>query len=398
MRQFIYQEEEKGCGLACLRMALVEMSGQPNYKYLKLDTHPPYSLGTLQKAAVKEGASLTFYQAENANALKTLDKFPAILMFKDGDVNHLVYVPKAKNDKLLIYDPAVGKYWLSKKEAMEKWALIYGELNLKTKEKCLYKKPKIISLANYLMVTMFYLMSCICLFLGFYFMKDDGNYLLSIALLASYGIFEIVSRISLTSSMKKFDKKWLHVVNAVPKNIKERYQHYNSLKSALFPTFFTIMSAFVMSIFAVILFGLNNSLFFISVAAVLLYSLLRSMLFSDKITNSALSIERKEKILLRGLNTDESANSLLEKINKKSYKIASMIGNEQIISFIIVLMSALLPFIKAETITLNYYLLYFGGLYMIEENIRNIFKYVFNAPTKEREILYFYEYFAKDTF
>jgi hypothetical protein len=77
----IYQGDEEGCGLACLRMLLIHESKQSNYRYLTLEGgHPPYSLELLRSAAGKEGLEILWKRAESKSALEGNTKWPVLLL------------------------------------------------------------------------------------------------------------------------------------------------------------------------------------------------------------------------------------------------------------------------------------------------------------------------------
>lgn len=396
MREFIYQENEKGCGLACLRMAMIEATGQSGYKYLQLEGHPPYNLKSLQDAAGENGVKLNFYRAKAKNELACIKTFPIILLLNDEGREHLVYVPKAKKDKLLVYDPAKGKYWIKTDDILEKWGLVYGDFELIEKKKCKYKKPRIVSTLDNSIMFLFQILSCVALFAGFYFMEDDSNYILSIALLASYGIFEIAFRAKMVASMKKYDRKWLHKISENPKIRKDRFEHFYELKKSIFPSMAGFIGALITALALSLLFGLNNSIFFLAEAILMLYSLLYAI-FAYKKTHkriSALKVDEENFITSKVDANNDFEN--LKRINDESYKIASFISYEKIIFTIVTIMLTLLFFLDAPKISLNYFLLYFGALFMVGEKFKEILEWMMNYPIREKEILYFYEYFIKE--
>lgn len=395
MRQFIYQESEKGCGLACLKMALIEATGKSNYKFMRLEKHPPYSLKELQETAAKEGMELTFYKANEKEKFKEIDSFPLFLLLNKEGHEHLVYVPKARKEKILIYDPAFGAYWAKKEDVMEEWGLIWGLLKMGQKQDCPYKKPKIFSPLDFLFPSLSAIVSFLCLYASFFFMQDSGNYLLSIGLLACCGFCEILTRLLLTNSMKKFDQKWLYKIALVPHDLKERYEHYYALKKAIFPDFLSLITSSLLAVSITLLFGLNNSLFYLSVAGALIYVSFSSFFLKNKIVHQKMALEQRERKLFSNVQTIDATTEAIEAINQEGYKIANLIGNEQIVYFIFMAVFALFPLLNVTSISLNYYLLHLGALLIVGSSLQNIFKYIENSPVREREEMYFNEYFSK---
>ena len=107
-------------------------------------------------------------------------------------------------------------------------------------------------------------------------------------------------------------------------------------------------------------------------------------------------MEKKETRLFYENESEENTLKLLKTINKESYKIGKLNGYEKIIYTIIVSVLALLPLANAQNITLNYYLLHFAGLYALGESLKNVILYFSEKEQRERETLYFYEYFYND--
>lgn len=396
MRQFIYQESEKGCGLACLKMALVEATGKSNYKFMRLEKHPPYSLKELQETAAKEGMEVTFYKANEKEKFKEIDSYPLFLLLNKKGHEHLVYVPKVRKKKILVYDPAFGSYWAKKDEIMEDWGLIWGSIKTNRKQDCPYKKPKIFPSLAFLFPTLSTIASFLCLYASFFFMKDDGNYLLSIGLLACYGFCEILTRLLLTNSMKKFDQKWLGKIALVPQDLKERYVHYYALKKAVYPDFLSLITSFISAFSLTFLFGMNNSYFYLSVAGTLSYIAVCSFFLKSKMVHRKLIMEQRERNLFSNLQTINETNAAIYSINEESYKIAALIGNERIVYFVFIAVFALLPLLNVSSVSLNYYLLHFGALLVIGSSLQNVFAYLENLPIREKEEMYFNEYFSKD--
>lgn len=396
MREFIYQESEKGCGIACLRMAMIEATGDKNYKYIRLEKHPPYNLKELQDLAAKEGGKLTFSKANSKECIYDSLSFPCLLLLKDEKSDHMVYVPKRDKDKLLIYDPQFGPNWIKIDEIKERWSLIVGNIEIFNKMKSPYSKPKIRSNTSIIGPIITTILSYACIYAAFYFMENNANYLISVGFLALYGILEIVGKTLMISSMKKFDEEWIDKISKNRRNLKESCIHYYSLKKVLYPDLLSVISSTVFALSILILFGLNNSMFFLSVALIIIYAFISQFIFEKKVTFRKKSLENAENSLFSAYSNEETITNSLQEISKESYRIGKLIGYEKIIYLMTIIMAALIPFINAKNITLNYYLLHLGGLYAIGESVRSLFGYLANKNEREKEVMYFYEYFYND--
>lgn len=397
MRHFIYQESEKGCGLACLRMAMIEATGDKNYKYLRFEKHPPYNLKELQELAAKEGGKLTFSKANSKECIYESLSFPCLLLLKEGTSDHMVYAPKRDKTKILIYDPLCGPSWVKIEIIKEKWCLISGNIEIFNKKKSSWGKPKIRPPSSVIISLLTPFLSDLAIFASFYFMQNDANYLISIGFLALSGMIEIIGRGLLMRSMRKFDDEWIERISKSRKKIlKERYVRYCSFKKSLYPDMFALMSSLIFSLAIAALFSLNNLIFLIASVTLTVYILLSIFLFQRKMSLSKNLLEKKETRLFYENESEENTLKLLKTINKESYKIGKLNGYEKIIYTIIVSVLALLPLANAQNITLNYYLLHFAGLYALGESLKNVILYFSEKEQRERETLYFYEYFYND--
>lgn len=398
MREFIYQESEKGCSLACLRMALIEASGQRNYKYLYFEKHPPYNLNELCMAAKKEGANLEFFKINDKEKFDFSTNVPMMATIIEGGRNHLVYIPKEKKDKLLIYDPAAGPKWVKKETFLKEWSNVIGKITSISKQKCPYKKPKICSFWNTIPSLLCAFLSFVSLFGCFYLMKNDSNYVLSLGLLAGSALFEILSRFLMIHEMKRFDKKWIDRLSLNPNHIKSQYQHYCSFKKIAFSNILSTAVSLLIAISMTILFGFNNPLFFISVFSMIAYIAISSMFLHKYIAQKKIRLEENENDLFTSKPKPETIKRSIRSLTSEGYKIASLLGNEKIIGLIVIAVLSIIPLLNQENIILNYYLLYFSGLYAVSEASANIFEFIMDYKIREREKMYFYEYFAKDEF
>ncbi len=396
MRQFIYQESEKGCGLASLRMAMIEATGDKNYKYMRLERHPPYNLKELQEATAKEGGKLTFSKANSKECINEALSFPCLLLLKENGNDHMVYVPKRKKTKFLIYDPQFGPYWAKIDELKEKWTLISGTIEMFNKRKSPYTKPKIRPSESVVIPLITTLLSCFCIFGAFYFMQNDSNYLISIGLLALYGIFEILGKSLTISSMKKFDETWMPSIAFKRRYLKERYLHYHALKKTLYPDVLTLISSAIFSLSIIVLFSFNNSMFLISSSCIILYTFLSTFIFERKISTKKNVLEKIETNLFKDGLSDDQILDAFKNISNETYKIGRFLSFEKILSVVVVIMAALIPLATIENVSLNYYLLHFGALYALGECLRNFFEYLASKEKREKEVMYFYEYFYKE--
>lgn len=172
--------------------------------------------------------------------------------------------------------------------------------------------------------------------------------------------------------------------------------HYYALKKAIYPDFLSLITSLLLVISLTFLFGINNSYFYLSVAGALVYLAISSTLLKSKTVHRKLIMEQRERNLFSNSQTINEAAAAIHSINEESYKIASLIGNERIVYIVFIAVFALLPLLSVDSISLNYYLLHFGALLAVGFSLQNVFTYIENSPIREKEEMYFNEYFLKD--
>ena len=116
---FVYQGDEEGCGLASLKMLLLDLTKKKGYRYLTSDKEEDLSLEDIRQMAFKEGVDIKWKRCSKEEDLLTATTFPLLILLKGEGKGHLVYLKKAKKGRFLVYDPAIGKKWLKKEELVK---------------------------------------------------------------------------------------------------------------------------------------------------------------------------------------------------------------------------------------------------------------------------------------
>ena len=311
----IYQGDEEGCGLACLRMMLIHESKQKNYRYLTIETgHPPYSLEAFRSAAGKEGLEILWKRAESKSALLTNKKWPILLLLGEEKDSHMVYVERRWRSSLLVYDPSAGKSWRKADVLIQEWNGVFGEVGSYVKEKCAYHEPAHLLPSFFVIACLSELLADFALYAAFYFLKDDGNALYPVLLFASYGFLEIAKRLFSVKAMRRFDERWLlSIYDPEKARLRKNYEHYYHYKSLLFSSLLDFVSGLFMAVGLTCLVGFNNVWFFVPVVGIAFYLFAEAALYSSSLLSKRKDLEEREKSLF---SSDEVQASKMEKINK----------------------------------------------------------------------------------
>jgi hypothetical protein len=397
MGTLIYQEDENGCGLASLRMLLCALTGRHGYKYLTLEGHPPYSLEDLRLASSKEGAALVFKKVADPLSLKTNKKWPLLLLLKGGTNGHLVLAIRRFGKKILIHDPAEGKRWIKIPALLERWTGVFGEGSIIEKQRCPYKKSHLIHVSALIIPSVLALVACVCLFVGFYFVNEEGNYLFPIIFFGAYGLAEIAERFLAVRAMKSFDERWLpSIYDSDPERLRKNFERYYSYKRNAFPLWLDFFEGAATAIGLLILVGMNEPSFFAAAGGMALYLAAASATLSMSLAKRKLSLEEAEQALFKDGYQKEAKLRSLKSINAEAYKIGDLCIYEQVIFFAVTLALALFPVLASEEISLNYYLLHFFALLAVGEGLKKVLGFFEGKPQREIDEAYFREYLAKN--
>jgi hypothetical protein len=390
------RSEEGGCGLACLAMLLSDYAHKRAYRYLTLEGHPPYSLETLKKAAQKEGMDLVFYRVNHPRDLLAHRQWPILALYEKGGASHLVIVDAVAHGWVRGRDPVQGFFRLKDQDFFALWGGVYGHVSSYRKQVCPYQKPKIVSPVQPLALALFEFLAESALWLGFYFVGQEGSFLWTILLFALFALLEIVRRRLAVYFMKKFDRRWLlSIYDPDKRRFEENYRHYQAERRYLFASPIELVSELLLETALILLLSLNCPAFLYAVGGVLISALGLSFLFARTLRRSGKALAEQEKALFAQETSLESQFASLKGLSEESYRLGSIAEYGHYILILVDLALATIPVLLSGEITLNFYLFHFFALLVLSESFLKLGNWGFGNGEKEPEDRYFYEYFAK---
>lgn len=393
----IYQGDEEGCGLACLRMLLVRLSKNPRYRYLTLESHPPYSLAELKKEASKQGLELSFKRALGKEDLYSNEKWPLILLLGPEKDSHMVLALKSRGRKILILDPAEGKRYRKKEEVFDEWNGIFGEIVSYSKCPCPYHRPKALGKGPLCGVSFLTIAAQSVLYYGFYTISEEGSYLWTILAFSFFSLFEIAAHFSSVFMMKRFDRAYLaRIYDVDERRLEKNYRHYYAYKKSYFGGWVEFLSSFFFSLALSFLVGYNNLYFFVAVAGIGLYLFLETFFYEKRLRAEKSQLENEERSLFKETDCEGKKRDKIKKINDDSYKIGDFISYSAIIRILLILSLAAIPSLAKGEFSLNYYLFHFFALLSVAEWLKKVATFFYEEPQREQEYDYFLEYFLKN--
>ena len=393
---FVYQGDEEGCGLATLKMLLLDLTKKKGYRYLTSEKETDISLEDIRQIAFKEGIDIKWKRASSREELLLATSFPLLILLEGSNKGHLVYLKKGTKKKFLVYDPAIGKRWVKKEDFIKDFACVYGEPVLFSVESCPYTKPKIFSKKGFFLSSLTSLLGIASLYFGLYLLGNEDSYIVVAILLSLYGLLSVGSRLINGFFSRRFDKRWLkYVPSNSKKKLAKNYERYYAFKSSTFPAVMTIVEGVSVVFGLSFLFGLNDPYFYVSAIGLSIYLALESGIFRKKVVKKKESLVLAEENLLQGKDNIREQLKKMSSISNKAFQIGEGATYVQIIYMAVAIGLAFIPSMMSENFTLNYFLFHFFGLLGLGQGIRSLLNFFENRSERERAYVYFLDNFVK---
>lgn len=397
MRYYVKQIGQKDCGFTCLKMLLAMYHKNKDYLYYpspQIESY--YSLKDIILLAKKEKLTL--------KATRVIDKFefydyktrkPFLAPVKNENALHMVLVKRVGKKKLLVYDPALGIYNISKEEFIKKWN---GEmLEVDEVEESKFKKEKIKILPNsYVCVTLFFqVVSFLFLVLATLFIDKNFSFLISFSLFLGYVITEFIYQRFIIKSFKYFDNNILmNDYSLKRKSIKKYFEPMNKFKFTAISSPIQHLNCALILCFGIFILTYNDlaNLIIISIIffAQVCFKIYEKHYLDINITQLELC---EKKIFYNEAEDKVDFISSIKKLNDETYKIISYFNFKKYFLMFFSLACCLIYQGFMGNITINFMLFHFFLYIYLEENfdkLLNINKYV--DELKYYKCLYLYHF------
>lgn len=259
---YISQLNNYDCGFACFKMVLASLNKNKDFLYLSSNKYDRYSFKDLvllgkQHQINFEGA---FFEdkKEIKKAHKT-NRYPFIISieYKKGH-KHAVVVAKAMKFGVIIYDPSLGKNYISYKKLFQIWdgnALFVKDFQ-KTECNIKFKLP--INKKKMIPSILFHCFSSLFCMLGILFIDKSSYVFIPIIFFGLFCIFEILFRNSLFNLMKAIDQFYYDSVEVKKDDYYSFHQAVNRLKKSIIINPINLIFSISISIFLIVICILNG--------------------------------------------------------------------------------------------------------------------------------------------
>lgn len=337
----IYQAQKKGCGFACVKMALNIVSGRKDFAYAPeriIDGAAP-NFGELVEYAREYGLVLGAYRVEDPMLLIDNIEYPLLLSVVEDGLRHMVLLESATKKKFIILDPARGKRVMKKEDLARifegKYLAVERYENIAPK----FHKVRPLKASESAFMVAFSLFPIAALAIGLLFLGAGGeNFPISLLCFSLALLGMAASRAFAARQLKRFDGRYLKKVDD-PRSLarEERFVHYHLYKAAALSS----LSRLVTSVFevaaALILFGIRDGVLSLSLCCGLLLVVLDYLLEGDKEKRMKGEVERLEHGFLHGALDAERRRETLDQLSSAS----SRYGRSLIVRDVMILIGAL---------------------------------------------------------
>ena len=398
MDTLIYQRQEKGCGFACVKMALAKQSHRKEYRHLeepKIYGVAP-SLREIIQYASAHGLILKAYRLSNPKKIVDFLKEPVLAMIQEDGLTHMVYLRKKRGKTFFLYDPSKGKRRCKEKEFFSSFTGIFLKKEHYEEKEDSFQKPIFLPRRTIFLLDLLKSFSVLLVFLGFYFVDEQGSFPITVGLLGGFAILTVLSRSLLSKKMRQFDEKYLDSLLLIePRKRKEAYLHFHRFKAAICSREPNLFAGALEIAALLVLFSLNELWMGMAMLFIFLLLLLERGLLYPKLAKKEEELSRAEEDFLSDSRTPGHEKVDAAKLSSLTYSLADRFCYRDYLLLAIEAFLALaVSFLSSSSTSLNGFFVWLMGLYLFGEESGKFLSCFFGKEDFRKEEAYFLGHFA----
>lgn len=393
VRTFVYQTQEKGCGFATVKMALIHASRRRAYAYLeepRADSAP--DIATLLDYARKHGLHMRAFKTPSPEELLTAAEFPVILVLREEGPLHMVYVASRRGRRFHVLDPKRGSSWVKGERLAGAFTGIY--LKIESYEEGgddvsrLGRRP--VPLFGSALPTILAFLPMAFMSLGLVLLDYSfPPWAVLTAFLATIGA-SICQRWHLLASMRRFDKRYLCGIDEpFLRQRKALYVHYHAFKRAAFVSRGEVLGHFATIAAAFLLFFLHDIYLAASCGIGFALLCLIHLLFSPSISRLERAAEEDEERYLHGSLGEMARQDTLAALSSRAERYGRILGAKEVGLFLLALALSSFACYCASAFALQPFLFDFLSICFFLFEGERVFRLEPLLGEKEKEETYF---------
>ncbi|MCQ2802133.1 MAG: cysteine peptidase family C39 domain-containing protein [Bacilli bacterium] len=378
----ISQYGKNDCAFTCLSMMLANYHKDKNYLYLKHEDRP-YNFKELIAYAKKENMELVGVRITDTNELLKNHKWPIVVLLKgEKRVNHAALLLKVNKKYVYYFDPCFGK----RKVPISDFVLRWTRLALITTDNLMKKRCKQTMIIEPIkkdkrILLFFQVVSGLSLLIGTYFLDGKKPLYVSLICFGLFAIFELIFRRYLITALNHIDDEIYKMKIVKPtEGYAPVYETIQKYRYNVLTTLPNLAYGLMISVFIIVVLGLNNFWNLTFIVASFALSLIESFVIKPTFKDKASEIMEDESKIYASEN-DYQFQFFARKTSEKANKVAlnRVLFKYCEIGILIVFSYLMMKFTGIQNITYVLFNLCIS-LFLI-----NIFNGVFDYATQKDE-------------
>lgn len=296
---------------------------------------------------------------------------------------------KIRSNKILIYDPKNGIYWLNKKEFLK---IRNGEiLEIKAVTGSNYdgKFRSPIKLKYRIASYVLQILSMVFILSAMFFVNNNYSFYIPVLLFTCFAITELVYKKILIVMMKKFDASIIERIFYGDKNtFKDKYIEMNKFKTLVIGTPIQIINSSIVLLSGFIILGINGYLNIINILGVISIRLILDIIEWKIFTSKNSSVLISENELLDSADAPNFGTRLMA-VQEKAYRQVTFINFKKYVMAFITGIVCLLYAGFINQISLNFIMFHSILYFYLSENASKLLDvYLKTSDYRQSKCLY----------
>ena len=395
--KIVYQSQEKGCGYAAVKMALIHMSKRKDFAYAEepeIEGMAP-SLLDIKEYALNHGLSLEVFRTKDPSELLDNKEYPLLLILNESKSTHMVYLERKRRKDYVVYDPKRGKRYIPHEDLHRVFSgtfvslLSYRELGQS------FQKKKDKTRRWNLVDAFFSFLPLPFLLLG---MSTLEGYVLAIPitffLLSLTSVF--IGRFIKIASFKAFDRNYgRFLLHNDPLKRRSLYTHYCQYKAYAFTSLGQFAATLAETIGLVSILAIRNLFFGTLLCLAILMSVLLVILDTPREKKTLVMIEEKEDTFLNVRLSEEDRKTALLGVFASSTSYASFLLSRETFTFVISVAFSSIAMAITGLASLETFIFYCLSIHIVVSLTIETFKSYEGVEKKRKEEPFFLRYFVE---
>ena len=379
MKFFIFQGNDHDCGFAALKMLLANISQDKSYLYIpKFKKKESYTLEDIEKIANSYGVKLGTYTCDDEYYDKLAKNSLTLI-----DSNHVVYISEINKTRITIFDPAIGKVILKRKDFLARWKQIVMEVesseNIKKIEKIRWE---ILPLKTRIISSLISLLTTTVLIVVLYLLNNEKNAIYSLIFLVMFAAFLMIENYINYRQIYHFYKNFINPYFKQKRNQnKLSYMEFINFKRRFFSGNRFLLSSVLTAFLVTFLLCLNDFRNVFVLLVLILFKVLEIVVFGKGENKSRRDIAEYED---KSFKFPDQCEEYVLKANTVANQLVFQNSFKSMFYLVVSFIFALVMMIITKNSGCNYVIFHFVLFYAGSTSFSSIIENLNNKEDDEK--------------